>query len=101
VARCYIRGANDFFSGARMLFRIVAFLFPFAFGEALTERNFLPELFAAILPSYPDAGNDMQAVFGEPKLFSSMRSCSASAPVERSPESIRSWATAFPCFSGG
>ncbi len=63
VARCYIRDADDFFNLARMLFRIVALLFPFALLEALTGRNFLLELFAAILPSYPDAGNDMRAGF--------------------------------------
>lgn len=61
LARCYIRDADDFFNMARMLFRIVAFLFPFALLEALTGRNVLLELFAAILPSYPDNGNDMRA----------------------------------------
>ncbi|MFG3595140.1 hypothetical protein [Bradyrhizobium sp. RDI18] len=61
VARCYIRDADDFFNMARMLFWIVALLFPFALSEALTGRNFLLELFAAILPSYADAGNDMRA----------------------------------------
>lgn len=76
VARCYIRDADDFFNMARMLFRIVAFLFPFALLEALTGRNVLLELFAAILPSYPDNGNDMreglrraQVVFEHPILF--------------------------------
>jgi hypothetical protein len=61
VARCYIRDADDFFNMARMLFKVVAFLFPFALLEAVSGRNFLLELFAAILPSYPDAGNDMRA----------------------------------------
>ncbi|UQR61041.1 O-antigen ligase family protein [Bradyrhizobium sp. C-145] len=61
VARCYIRDADDFFNMARMLFRVVAFLFPFALLEALTGRNVLLELFAAILPSFPNAGNDMRA----------------------------------------
>jgi hypothetical protein len=76
VARCYIRDADDFFHMARMLFRLVAILFPFALVEALTGRNVLLELFAAILPSYPDAGNDMRAglrraqvVFEHPILF--------------------------------
>ncbi len=61
VARCYIRDADDFFNMARMLFRVVAFLFPFALLEALTGRNVLLEFFAAILPSFPNAGNDMRA----------------------------------------
>ncbi|WP_156952377.1 O-antigen ligase [Bradyrhizobium sp. WSM1743] len=76
VARCYIRDADDFFNLARMLFMIVALLFPFALLEALTGRNVLLELFAAILPSNPDAGNDMrgglrraQVVFEHPILF--------------------------------
>lgn len=76
VARCYIRDADDFLNLARMLFRIVALLFPFALLEALTGRNLLLELFTAILPSYPDAGNDMRAglrraqvVFEHPILF--------------------------------
>jgi O-antigen ligase len=76
VARCYIRDADDFFHMARTLFGLVAILFPFALVEALTGRNVLLEFFAAILPSYPDAGNDMRAglrraqvVFEHPILF--------------------------------
>ena len=76
LARCYIRDADDFFNMARMLFRVVAFLFPFALFEALTGRNVLLQLFAAILPSYPDAGEDIRAglrrvqvVFEHPILF--------------------------------
>lgn len=83
VARCYIRDADDFFNMARMLFWIVALLFPFGLLEALTGRNVLLELFAAILPSYPDTGNDMRAglrraqvVFEHPILFGI---CAASA----------------------
>ncbi|KRR18666.1 O-antigen ligase family protein [Bradyrhizobium retamae] len=60
VARCYIRDADDFFNMARLLFRVVALLFPFALLEVLTGRNVLLELFAAILPSYPDS-NDLRA----------------------------------------
>jgi O-antigen ligase len=76
VARCYIRDADDFLNMARMLFWIVAFFFPFALLEAVTGRDVLLELFAAILPSYPDNGNDMRAglrraqvVFEHPLLF--------------------------------
>ena len=76
LARCYIRDADDFFNMARMLFRVVAFLFPFALFEALTGRNVLLQLFAAILPSYPDAGEDIRAglrraqvAFEHPILF--------------------------------
>jgi hypothetical protein len=61
VARCYIRDADDFFNMARLLFWIVAALFPFALLEAMTGHNLLLELFASVLPSYPDAGNDMRA----------------------------------------
>jgi hypothetical protein len=76
LARCYIRNADDFFNMARMLFWVVAFLFPFALIEALTGRNVLLGFFATILPSYPDAGNDVrgglrraQVVFEHPILF--------------------------------
>ena len=41
LSRCYIRSADDFFNMGRVLFRIVAFLFPFALFEAVTGRNVL------------------------------------------------------------
>jgi hypothetical protein len=76
LARCYIRSAGDFLSMARVLFRIVAFLFPFALIEALTGRNVLLQLFTVILPSYPDSDPDLrsgfyrvQIVFEHPILF--------------------------------
>jgi hypothetical protein len=76
LSRCYIRSADDFLNMARVLFRIVAFLFPFALIEALTGRNVLLQLFSAILPSYPDSAGDLrgslyrvQAVFEHPILF--------------------------------
>jgi hypothetical protein len=76
LSRCYIRSADDFLNMARVLFRIVAFLFPFALIEALTGRNVLLQLFSVILPSYPDSGADLrgglyrvQVVFEHPILF--------------------------------
>ncbi|ALN74690.1 hypothetical protein M673_18385 (plasmid) [Aureimonas sp. AU20] len=76
LARCYIRDADDFLALARLLFRIVAFLMPFALFEALTDRDILLQFFASILPSYADAGGDMRAglyrvqtVFEHPILF--------------------------------
>ena len=76
VARCYIRDADDFFDMARMLFRACGFSLSVRALRGTTGRNVLLELFAAILPSYPDAGKDIRAglrraqvAFEHPILF--------------------------------
>ena len=88
LSRCYIRSADDFLNMARVLFRIVAFLFPFALIEALTGRNVLLELFTVILPSYPDSGLIFAAAFIASRLFSNIRSCSEFALAAPSPSPI-------------
>jgi O-Antigen ligase len=56
LARCYIRDADDFYNMVQILFRIVAFLLPFAIIECLTGQNILRDLFSAIMPTLPPPG---------------------------------------------
>jgi hypothetical protein len=56
LARCYIRDAGDFYNMVKVLFRIVAFLFPFAIIQCLTGRNILRDIFSEIMPTLPPPG---------------------------------------------
>jgi len=76
LARCYIRNADDFLNMTRALFRLAAFLLPFALIETTTGQDILLRLFSAIHPSYDSAGDDVragfhrvQAVFDHPILY--------------------------------
>jgi len=76
LARCFVRDADDFLAMARVLYRIVLVLAPFALVEALTGRNILLALFAGIGPTSPDIYMDprwgmrrVQSVFEHPILF--------------------------------
>jgi O-antigen ligase len=76
LARCYIRGADDFYNMVRLLFRIVAFLLPFAIFQCVTGRNILLELFTAVMAT-PAGGEEpgrwgltrAYLVFEHPILF--------------------------------
>jgi hypothetical protein len=76
LGRCFIRSADDFFRVVQFLFRIVVALLPFALFEALTGRNILLELFAAVGPTMRDNYMEprwgmrrVQSVFEHPILF--------------------------------
>lgn len=76
LARCYIRGPDDFYNMVRMLFLINLFLFPFALVELALGYNILHDLFSAVLPTfnYPPATprlglNRVQSIFDHPILF--------------------------------
>lgn len=76
LARCFVRSADDFLAVVRVLFYIVLVLAPFALIEAVTGRNVLLELFAAVGTTSPDIYMDprwglrrVHAVFEHPILF--------------------------------
>lgn len=75
LARRYIRDSDDFYNVVQLLFRIVAFLLPFAILEFVSGRDVLRELFAAICPTWsmtaaPRLGlTRVQTVFDHPILF--------------------------------
>lgn len=76
LARCYIRSADDFYNIARLLFRIVVLLLPFAAFEFFSGRNISRELFQLFLPTFdgpqmpPRSGlTRVQSVFDHPILF--------------------------------
>lgn len=76
LARTCIRDLDDFRNMVRLFFRVVLFLLPFALFEAVTGRDILLQFYTAILPSYPDAGDEVRAgltraqvVFEHPILF--------------------------------
>ena len=50
LARCYIRGADDFRNMFRLLFRTVLVLLPFALIEFFTGHNLWRDMFAAVWP---------------------------------------------------
>jgi hypothetical protein len=50
LARCYIRDKGAFFATARLLFRIVVVLLPFAIHEALTGRSLPLSLLGSVAP---------------------------------------------------
>ena len=68
LARCYIRGADDFYNMVRLLFRIVAFLLPFAIFQCVTGRNILLELFTAVMAT-PTGGEEPRAMGANPGVF--------------------------------
>jgi len=76
LARCSIRSADDFLVMARTLFRIVLFLLPLAFVEAVFHQNIAIGFFSLALPTIKsvDEGVRMglhrvQNVFEHPILF--------------------------------
>lgn len=50
LARCYIRGPDDFYNLVRLLFLIVVALLPLAILEAVTGHNYAQEALKAVLP---------------------------------------------------
>ncbi len=50
LARCYIRGADDFRNMFRLLFRTVLVLLPFALIEFFTGHNLWRDMFVAVWP---------------------------------------------------
>ena len=76
LARCYIRSADDFKGMVSIFFKIIAFLLPFAFLEAVTTRNALLQWFASVYPTFPDSFLEprwglrrAQSVFEHPILY--------------------------------
>jgi hypothetical protein len=76
LARCFIRDADDFYNMVRMLLRLVTLLLPFAVFEAITGRNVLLSIFAAVYPTFPDNFVDprwgmrrVQSLFEHPILY--------------------------------
>jgi hypothetical protein len=76
LARCYIRTSRDFEQMATIIFRIVAILLPLALYEAIFKHNIARDLFAAVMPSFPDAYEGdrlglrrVQGLFEHPILF--------------------------------
>ena len=76
LARCYIRGPDDFYNMVRVLFWINLFLSPFALIELVLGYNILLDMFSAVLPTfnYPPAATRLglsrvRSVFDHPILF--------------------------------
>ncbi|QIG51816.1 hypothetical protein G5V57_31375 [Nordella sp. HKS 07] len=76
LARCYIRGPDDFYNTVRALFLTNLFLFPFSLIEFVLGYNILHDMFSAILPTfnYPPMAarlglSRVQSVFDHPILF--------------------------------
>lgn len=76
LARCYIRTVDDFRATAGLFFLLIAFVAPFALVEAITGRNLAMDLFASVLPTYPQSYDGIrwglkrvQSVFEHPILF--------------------------------
>jgi hypothetical protein len=75
LARCYIRDAEDFYNAVQLLFRVVAFLLPFAILEVVIGQNILRELFEVIFPTQSDVPmmrsglTRARSVFDHPILF--------------------------------
>ncbi|MFA6153297.1 O-antigen ligase family protein [Mesorhizobium sp.] len=117
-ARCYIRDAEDFHAMVLLVFKLVAFMLPFAVVEAVTGRNWLLLAFSSINPTFPDNYLEprwglrrVQSVFEHPILFGVV-CASALAPVhlvlgygatfaERWPRTIVIAATAMLSLSAG
>ncbi|WP_112662175.1 O-antigen ligase domain-containing protein [Microvirga sp. c27j1] len=82
LARCYIRDADDFYNVISLLFKIVAFTFPFAVIESVTSRNIALELFGMVMPTPVDTNYDprwgmrrVQGYYEHPILFGVATGC--------------------------
>jgi O-antigen ligase len=76
MGRCFIRSPQQFHAMARLLFWIVAILFPFAVLEALTSSNVAMAFFSEFSPTHTVVIGDprwglrrVQSVFEHPILF--------------------------------
>lgn len=58
IARCYIRDQDSFREAIRLLFIMVAALFPFAVLEAVVQRNVLLDVFSNLFPVIPTAASE-------------------------------------------
>ena len=75
-ARCFIRDADDFHNMVLLLFRLIAFLLPFAIFETVTRHNILLEALSHVYQTFPDADSEprwglrrVQTIFEHPILF--------------------------------
>ncbi|MCR6502416.1 O-antigen ligase domain-containing protein [Shinella sp. CPCC 101442] len=75
LARCYIRSAEDYYRVTRLFYRVILFLMPFAFFEALTGENILLDLMRHMLTTHPNLHDTrwglrrVQSVVEHPILF--------------------------------
>lgn len=75
LARCYIRSADDYYRVTLLLFRVILFLMPFAFFEALTGANILLDLTRSVFATHPNLHDTrwglrrVQSVVEHPILF--------------------------------
>jgi hypothetical protein len=82
IGRRFVRGADDFYGVARLLYILVMCLLPFAIFETVTGRNMFRETFAMLLPTYPDVTMEprwglrrVQSGFNHPILFGVYTGC--------------------------
>nr|WP_298097776.1 O-antigen ligase domain-containing protein [uncultured Shinella sp.] len=75
LARCYIRSAEDYYRVVRLFFRVILFLMPFAFLEALTGENILLNLMRHVFTTHPNLHDTrwglrrVQSIVEHPILF--------------------------------
>jgi hypothetical protein len=75
LARCYIRSADDYYRVTLLLFRVILFLMPFAFIEALTGENILLDVVRTVFKTHPNLHDTrwglrrVQSVVEHPILF--------------------------------